>query len=49
MLKAWGKEGWDKQMQAVQKEYTRRRDVLVKAAEKHLKGLAEWSIPNAGK
>ena len=28
--------------------YLRRRDVLLKAAEKHLTGLAKWATPSAG-
>jgi kynurenine/2-aminoadipate aminotransferase len=48
VLSKWGKEGWDKQMQAVQKTYTERRDLLLQYAEKHLTGLAEWHTPSAG-
>ena len=48
VLNKWGKEGWEKQMDEVQKLYTERRDLLLGFAEKHLKGLAEWHVPSAG-
>lgn len=48
VLEVWGKEGWERQVTQVQKEYSRRRDVLISYAEKYLVGLAEWSAPKAG-
>jgi len=48
IVNKWGKDGWDKQIKAVEKTYTERRDALISYAEKYLKGLAEWHIPAAG-
>jgi kynurenine/2-aminoadipate aminotransferase len=48
LLEKWGFEGLDKQKENVQKFYTKQRDALIQAAEKHLKGLAEWEVPVAG-
>ena len=32
----------------VQKFYRNKRDVFEKAMQRHLKGLAEWTVPEAG-
>ena len=48
ILERWGKQGLEAHLRNVRKGYTERRDTFVKLAEKHLKGLAEWSSPEAG-
>lgn len=48
LLEAWKAEGFDQHARRVAKFYDGRRDVLVSAAERHLKRLASWTIPEAG-
>jgi len=48
ILSTWGKEGWEKQIRAIQDTYAKRRDTMIRAAEAHLVGLAEWFLPSAG-
>lgn len=48
ILQKWGEEGWRLQISKIYQEYLRRRDLLLKASETYLKGLAEWNIPSAG-
>ena len=44
----WGLDGLDTHCQQVADFYTQRRNVMIEAAHRHLIGLAEWSIPDAG-
>eukprot|EP01116_Phalansterium_solitarium_P024760 TRINITY_DN915_c2_g1_i2.p1 TRINITY_DN915_c2_g1~~TRINITY_DN915_c2_g1_i2.p1 ORF type:complete len:429 (+),score=144.14 TRINITY_DN915_c2_g1_i2:457-1743(+) len=48
ILSSWGADGWEKQLLAIQETYTKRRDALIRSAERHLQGLAEWHTPSAG-
>lgn len=48
ILERWGKEGLEKHLRNVRKGYTERRDTFMRLAERHLRGLAEWSPPEAG-
>ena len=48
LLDHWGKRGFDEHAKKVAAFYCRRRDALLAAAERHLKGLASWSAPEAG-
>eukprot|EP00742_Colponemidia_sp_Colp-10_P001881 GILJ01002012.1.p1 GENE.GILJ01002012.1~~GILJ01002012.1.p1 ORF type:complete len:434 (-),score=58.33 GILJ01002012.1:163-1464(-) len=48
LLNRWGTEGFQKHILSVQAFYRNRRDICVEYAEKHLKGLAEWTTPSAG-
>ncbi len=48
LLDQWGIEGFKSHIQKVKDFYSQKRDVTLKAAEKHLTGLAEWSPPSAG-
>jgi kynurenine/2-aminoadipate aminotransferase len=48
LLDQWGTDGFKKHIQKVKDFYSEKRDVTLRAAEKHLKGLAEWSPPSAG-
>ncbi|XP_064617176.1 kynurenine/alpha-aminoadipate aminotransferase, mitochondrial-like [Liolophura sinensis] len=48
LLQDWGSEGFDKHVEKVASFYRERRDICLKMAEKHLKGLADWSEPTGG-
>jgi kynurenine/2-aminoadipate aminotransferase len=48
LLDQWGIDGFRSHIQKVKNFYSQKRDVTLKAAEKHLTGLAEWSPPSAG-
>lgn len=48
LLKQWKFDGFKKHVKTIQDFYRGRRDALVAAAERQLKGLAEWNIPKAG-
>lgn len=48
LLRSWGIEGLNRHTAQVQSLYKRRRDLFIKAVDKHLKGLVEYSIPKAG-
>ncbi|EFN55510.1 hypothetical protein CHLNCDRAFT_133915 [Chlorella variabilis] len=47
-LKAWGDDGLDAHLRMVQREYATRAEVVAAACQKHLAGLAEWTVPSAG-
>jgi kynurenine/2-aminoadipate aminotransferase len=48
LLKKWGREGFDKHITQTQEFYKQKRDEFCSLADKHLKGLAEWSVPQGG-
>jgi kynurenine/2-aminoadipate aminotransferase len=48
VLDTWGMDGFQAHCQEVAEFYTQRRNAMVQAAERHLVGLAQWSIPDAG-
>jgi kynurenine/2-aminoadipate aminotransferase len=48
LLDNWGMEGFDQHAQNVADFYVERGQVMAAAAERHLKGLATWSVPEAG-
>ncbi|XP_071951457.1 kynurenine/alpha-aminoadipate aminotransferase, mitochondrial-like isoform X2 [Antedon mediterranea] len=48
LLETWGMERFLKHTQTVSDFYESRRDTFLRAAEKHLTGLAEWSTPRGG-
>jgi kynurenine/2-aminoadipate aminotransferase len=48
LLEHWGEEGFGVHVRKVQSEYSRRASLICKAADQHLKGLAEWEEPVAG-
>jgi len=48
LMNAWGKEGWQRHVESVQKFYKARADFFCSLAEKHLTGLATWRKPTAG-
>ncbi|KAF4518692.1 hypothetical protein B566_EDAN002728 [Ephemera danica] len=48
LLKEWGHEKLFNHFKYIQKFYKLKRDSMVAAAEKHLTGLADWTVPTAG-
>ena len=48
LLKKWGNDGLFEHIKNVQDFYKRRRDCMIKSADKHLKDLCEWSVPQGG-
>lgn len=48
LLGHWGEAGFDSHVRKVQSEYSRRAKLICRAADQHLKGLAEWEEPVAG-
>ncbi|XP_021962290.1 kynurenine/alpha-aminoadipate aminotransferase, mitochondrial [Folsomia candida] len=48
ILKSWGIHGFVNHTTKVKQFYKRRRDLMVASVEKHLKGLAEWNLPQGG-
>jgi len=48
LLEQWGSEGFQNQIKRVEDFYEGRRNTMVVAADKHLKGLCEYSVPLGG-
>ena len=48
ILTQWGHEGFLKHVQQVAGFYKSKRDELIAHCERHLVGLAEWTVPTAG-
>lgn len=48
ILELWGLEGFKSHALKAADFYRQRRDVTIDAAEKHLKGIAEWDVPTGG-
>ncbi|KAJ1960797.1 hypothetical protein GGI12_003606 [Dipsacomyces acuminosporus] len=48
MNEKWGHEGWERHLVSIQRDYAVRRDSFVDLCSKHLKGMVEFTIPNAG-
>ncbi|KAK3602728.1 hypothetical protein CHS0354_017170 [Potamilus streckersoni] len=48
ILKRMGHDGYLQHCETLADFYKRRRDLCIKAAEKHLNGLAEWHTPSGG-
>jgi kynurenine/2-aminoadipate aminotransferase len=48
LLKEWGMEGLNLHTLEIQAMYRSRRDAFVKAVDKHLNGLVEYTVPKAG-
>eukprot|EP01087_Luapelamoeba_hula_P005909 TRINITY_DN1596_c0_g1_i4.p2 TRINITY_DN1596_c0_g1~~TRINITY_DN1596_c0_g1_i4.p2 ORF type:complete len:191 (-),score=35.13 TRINITY_DN1596_c0_g1_i4:41-613(-) len=48
LLEKWGPEGLESHLKSIRAGYRNRRDNIAASAERHLKGLAEWHIPEAG-
>jgi DNA-binding transcriptional MocR family regulator len=48
LLSDWGYDTFFEHTRLVSEFYRKKRDVFAKAMERHLTGLAEWTIPEAG-
>ncbi|XP_065345612.1 kynurenine/alpha-aminoadipate aminotransferase, mitochondrial-like [Cloeon dipterum] len=48
LLDEWGSEKLLQHFKMIQQFYKGKRDCMLASADKHLKGLAEWSVPRAG-
>ena len=48
VLSRWGYDGFLKHTDRVAQFYKTKRDIFQTAMVRHLSGLAEWSIPEAG-
>jgi kynurenine/2-aminoadipate aminotransferase len=48
LLQKWGLEGFYKHIDGVGKFYAKKRDVFLECAERRLKGVADWTVPQAG-
>lgn len=48
LLEQWGQEGFFNHIDNVENFYKNRRDKMMEAADKHLKGLCEYSVPLGG-
>jgi DNA-binding transcriptional MocR family regulator len=48
LLQHWGYEGFATHTRYVADFYRVKRDIFVRALEKHLAGLVEWIVPEAG-
>ncbi|XP_066488997.1 kynurenine/alpha-aminoadipate aminotransferase, mitochondrial-like [Tiliqua scincoides] len=48
LFNKWGQKGFLEHVARVEAFYKKQRDTMVAAAEKRLKDLAEWYVPNAG-
>ncbi|CAC5372201.1 AADAT [Mytilus coruscus] len=48
LFEHWGHDGFLEHAEKTAAFYEMKRDLCLKSAEKHLKGLAEWSLPTGG-
>lgn len=48
MLTKMGHKGFEEHVKHIQEQYARRAGIISAAADKHLRGLAEWHAPEAG-
>ncbi|XP_076097795.1 kynurenine/alpha-aminoadipate aminotransferase, mitochondrial-like isoform X1 [Mytilus galloprovincialis] len=48
LFEHWGHDGFLEHAEKTATFYETKRDLCLKSAEKHLKGLAEWSVPTGG-
>jgi tryptophan aminotransferase len=48
LMSAWGYDGFRRHTEKVSEFYRAKRDVFEHAMKKHLDGLADWDIPEAG-
>ncbi|KAJ1658562.1 putative secondary metabolism biosynthetic enzyme [Dispira simplex] len=48
LTNVWGHDGWTWYLENLQLEYYQRRNLFMDVVQKHIKGLAEYVIPNAG-
>ena len=48
LLNQWGMKGFLEHVDFIEDFYRQRRDKMEKAAQEHLSGICEWSIPDGG-
>lgn len=48
LFESWNEEKFEHHFNDIQKFYCQRRDIMIAGLEKHLSGLAEWTVPKAG-
>lgn len=48
MLSSWGYDGFQAHTDRVAEFYRQKRDTFERAMQRHMKGLAEWDLPEAG-
>ncbi|XP_076283098.1 kynurenine/alpha-aminoadipate aminotransferase, mitochondrial [Lasioglossum baleicum] len=48
LLETWDMQKWQEHFDSIQKFYRERRDIMLASLQKHLTGLAEWNVPEAG-
>ncbi|XP_071452642.1 kynurenine/alpha-aminoadipate aminotransferase, mitochondrial-like [Hetaerina americana] len=48
LFELWDSGKLNKHIESVQTFYKSKRDMMIRAAEKYLTGLAEWNVPKAG-
>ncbi|XP_064120428.1 uncharacterized protein LOC135225101 [Macrobrachium nipponense] len=48
LFDTWGLDGYLKETERTREFYRKQRDMALQAAEKHLKGLCEWTTPLGG-
>ncbi|KAJ2355935.1 hypothetical protein GGF43_002385 [Coemansia sp. RSA 2618] len=48
MNEQWGHAGWERHLVQIQREYAVRRDKFVHLCQTHLKGMVDFTIPDAG-
>lgn len=48
LFQAWEPQNFEEHFKDIQKFYRERRDTMLTLVEKHLTGLAEWYVPQAG-
>ena len=48
LLEKWGIDGFLDHVVDIENFYMKRRDLMIEAANKHLTGLCDWSVPQGG-
>ncbi|XP_040573353.1 kynurenine/alpha-aminoadipate aminotransferase, mitochondrial [Lepeophtheirus salmonis] len=48
LFNEWGMDGFLNHVDKIKRYYLNKRDLMISAADKHLSGLCEWSIPGGG-
>lgn len=48
MLAKLGQDGFEQHIKVIQEQYARRAEIIMRAAKKHLTGLADWNPVLAG-
>ncbi|KAI8325817.1 mitochondrial kynurenine/alpha-aminoadipate aminotransferase [Martensiomyces pterosporus] len=48
MNEKWGHAGWERHLVQIQRDYAVRRDHFVDLCNRHLKGMVEFTVPDAG-